>query len=124
MSDLSPFGFPGVAPGIRDNLVFIYRCLLRKYNAQITIDKNNLLKILSNEDNKMIVDIEVKYEKARTPVKKGNISIVNKIYASRVEHNLQLGLELKKNLSNPLQFHINNIKDNNIFIFKFIIKFF
>ena len=36
---------------LKDNKNFIYRCMHRKCGSQITIDKDNILKVLSNNKN-------------------------------------------------------------------------
>ena len=91
---------------------FIYRCIHRKCKGQITIDKDNLLKILSYDKEAIenIQYIEGKNEHTCNPAK---IIEINKNNTSGGNENFKLGIELiKKNITKPLQFHINNMKQN------------
>ena len=98
---------------LKDGKNFIYRCIHRK--AQITIDKENILKILAKNENSSIEYKEGKNkhtcENKKREEKK---EIKANLILSSNEIN-ELGIKLiKQHLDKPLFFHLDNLKNNNI----------
>ncbi len=91
---------------------FIYRCQCRACKAQITINKDNILKILSNANIENISLIKGKHELS---CKKNEVINVKADNINTEEKEKILARELiLQNLNEPLTFHLNNLKNNNI----------
>ena len=100
---------------LKDEKNFIYRCIHRECKAQITIDKENILKILAKNENSSIEYKEGKNKhtcenKKREEKKEVKANLI----LSSNEIN-ELGIKLiKQHIDKPLSFHLDNLKNNNI----------
>lgn len=71
---------------------YIYRSLHRKCKAQITIDKTNLLKRLSNNKEEENESLDIKYGLHELSCKNENKTIVHKKDITTGVNNKELGL--------------------------------
>ena len=109
----------------KDENSFIYRCVHRNCKAQITIDKDNILKALMKKENSSIIYQEGKNpHSCQKPEVEKKKEINNNMILTSNEIN-DLGCKLiKQHIDKPLSFHLDNLKKNNIPFSKNKIKYY
>ena len=109
---------------LKDENSFIYRCNNRSCKAQITIDKNNILKLIIKNPKEKIEYIKGKHEHNCAPTKEKNLKTevnVNSVLTNNEVNELGKKL-IKQHLEKPLSFHIDNLHKNKIPFKRFKIK--
>ena len=104
----------------KSNKNYAYRCRNRKCGVIISINENNLLKIIKNN---IIEDIEYQIVSKKEHTCNKNTEIISNKFINTNSDMYQLAPDLiKNNIDKTLEWHEQNLKDNNITITKNQIK--
>jgi len=104
------------------NEKYSYRCYHRKYKVILTIDKNNIKKLIENQEGND--NIEIQYKLNNKEHTCPNIIKTENVNNIKTElHSIDLAKQLINNsLEKGLNWHLSNLKDNGIILTKVNVK--